>query len=90
MAARAGEAIGAYDAGISSAQAITMGADVVLSRITRGIYIGGAGNIEVQFAGDADANPVALVGLAVGVWHPMQIQKIINAGTTATDIVGGY
>ncbi len=90
MAARAGEAIGNYDAGISSAQAITMGADVVLVRITRGIYIGGSGDLVVQFAGDADANQITLTGLAAGVWHPMQVQKIINAGTSATGIVGGY
>lgn len=86
--ARAGEALNNYDASISSALAITMGSDQVLSRITRGIYIGGAGNLEVIFAGDV--TPVTLTGLATGVWHPMQVQTIVNASTTATLIIAGF
>lgn len=86
--ARAGEALNQYDASISSATAITMGSDVTLPRITRGIYIGGAGNLEVIFAGDTVA--VTLTGLAAGVWHPMQVQTIVNALTTATLIVAGF
>ena len=88
MAARAGEATQNYDASISSAVAPTL--DQTIQRITRGVYVGASGNLTVQFAGDADAATVTLVGLAAGVWHPMQIQKIISAGTTATGILLGY
>lgn len=88
MVARAGEALAQYDASISSAAAPTL--DAVLQRITRGVYVGASGSLQVQFAGDADSASVTLVGLAAGVWHPMQIQKIISAGTTATGIVVGF
>lgn len=88
MAPRPGESLGNYDAGIRSA--VTPTQDAVLERVTRGVYVGASGNLEVQFCDDADAAPVILVGLAAGVWHPMQIQKIISAGTTATGILVGY
>jgi hypothetical protein len=90
MSPRSGEALGAYDAGIKSVQAFTPGADLILAGISRGIYIGGAGNVQVQFASDGDSNQPTLTALATGVWHPMQIQKIINAGTTATEILVGF
>jgi hypothetical protein len=52
---------------------------------TRGLYIGGEGNITVVMAGGGD--PVEFVGLAVGVIHPLQVRKVM-AATTATSIVG--
>lgn len=88
MVARAGEAIAQYDASISSAATPTL--DATLPRITRGVYVGASGNLTVQFAGDADASTVTLIGIAAGVWHPMQIQKIISATTSATGILVGY
>lgn len=88
MVARPNEALGQYDASISSALVPSL--DAALPRISRGVYIGVAGNLAVQFAGDADAATVILVGLAAGVWHPMQIQKVLSAGTTATSLLVGY
>lgn len=88
MAPRPGEALAQYDASISSA--MTPSLDSVLARITRGVYVGATGNLTVQFAGDADAATVTLTGLAAGVWHPMQIQKIVSATTTATGILVGF
>lgn len=89
MASRAGEAIAQYNAGISSAQAVDVSAaDVTLSRITRGIYVGASGNVAVIFAGDSAS--VTLTGLAAGVWHPMQVQAVLKTGTTATGILAGY
>lgn len=88
MAARPGEALGQYDAGISSAMTPALDAD--FPRITRGVYVGVTGNLTVQFAGDADAAPVTLMNLTAGLWHPMQIQKIISATTTATGILVGF
>lgn len=71
-----------------SAEAIDVSAvDASLARITRGIYIGGAGNLVVQFVGDNAS--VTLTGLAVGIFHPLQVQKIF-ATSTATAIVAGY
>jgi len=87
MVARPAEAIGQYDASLASAAVPTL--DAMLPYVTRGVYVGVSGNLQVQFIGDADAASVTLIGLAAGVWHPMQIQKIISAGTTATSILVG-
>lgn len=89
MAARASEALGGSTVGISSAVAVDVsGADANFDRVTRGVYIAAAGNLVVQFVGDNTS--VTLAGLAPGVWHAMQLQKIISASTTATGIVVGY
>ena len=87
MVARPGEALQNYDASIQSA--MTPALDATLPYVTRGVYVGASGNLEVQFVGDPDSAPVTLTGLAAGVWHPMQIQKIVSAGTTATGILIG-
>lgn len=57
MAARANEAIEQYDAGISSAQAITLDDDVPLNRITRGVFIGGAATC--RFSLPATLTPIS-------------------------------
>ena len=54
----------------------------------RGLYIGGAGNVAVVLADDTNA--VTLTGLAVGVFHPIEVKKVMSANTTATAIVGSY
>lgn len=88
MTAKPGESLGQYDAGIRSAMTPTQ--DQAFSRITRAVYVGASGNLEVQFCDDPDTAPVTLIGVAAGVWHPMQIQKIISGGTTATGILVGF
>ncbi len=89
MAARPGEAINDYTAGIKSAAAVDVsGGNVALTRVTRGVYVGVAGDLEVIFVGDATS--VILVGLAAGVWHPIQVQQINQAGTNADEIVAGF
>lgn len=91
MVARATESIQEVTAGIRSAQAVDVsGGDVALTRITRGIWVGVGGNIAVQFCDDKDAASVILTNVAAGVWHPMQIQKVLQTGTTATGIFAGF
>lgn len=91
MAAKPGESIQQYDAGIKSAAAVDpSGGDVVLTRVTRGVYIGGSGNLAVVFCDDADNAPQTLTGLATGVWHPIQARVIKQTNTTATLILVGY
>ena len=51
----------------------------------RGIYIGGAGHLDVTFA---NGSRVTLTNVAVGMTHEWQIIKVWAAGTTATGIVG--
>ena len=89
MAARQNETMNGELASIKQAAAVDpSGSNVVLDSITRGLYVGVTGDVVVIFAGDSAA--VTLVGLAAGVWHPMQIQQINQTGTTATSIVVGY
>ena len=90
MAPRPTESIGDYTAGIKRAAAVTPSDSTDLNSITRGIYVGGSGNIVVIFADDADGATTTLTGLATGVWHPMQVRRVLSTSTTATGIVAGY
>lgn len=54
----------------------------------RSVYIGGAGNLAVVLAEDSSA--VTFTGLTVGIWHPMEVKKVMSTSTTATAVVGGY
>jgi hypothetical protein len=54
---------------------------------TRGIYVGGAGDIAVvSAAGDA----ITIVGCLAGVVYPFAVKIIKATGTTATDLIGLY
>lgn len=91
MPPRPGSSLRDNLAGIRSAEAIDVSSgDIELTNLTRGLYVGTSGDIVVQFSDDADAAPVTLKNLAAGVWHPLQVQKIIETGTTAADILAGY
>lgn len=91
MAPRPGESLADSTAGIRSAQNITPASgDVTLARVSRALYVAVSGAVVVQFADDGDASTVTLTGLAAGVWHPMQVQKVLQSGTTATGVVVGY
>lgn len=67
--------------------AVTPGDSTTLPA-TRGIWVGGAGNLAVIFAGDTTA--VTLVGVAAGTLLPIQVTKVMSTNTTATNIVALY
>lgn len=80
------------DAGLESpawdAAAVTA-ADANLPRFpTRGLYVGGAGNVVVYMAGRASDAPVTFVALA-GTILPIRVDQV-RAGSTATSIVALY
>lgn len=52
---------------------------------TRGIYIGGAGNVTLV---TVDGDTVTFVGMATGIIHPIRAKIIKASGTSATSIVG--
>lgn len=56
-------------------------------RPTRGLYIGGAGNIKVDMA---LGSTVTFVGLLAGSFIPIQVKRVYSTDTTATDIVALY
>ena len=53
---------------------------------TRGLYLGVSGDVACVMSG---GTTVTMVGLAAGVWHPIQAQRVLVTGTTATSILGG-
>ena len=65
---------------------VTPDDDTDLPYVTRTIYVGTSGDMEVTTAGGED---VTLANLPVG-WHPIRVSRIHATGTTATDIVAGW
>lgn len=71
----------------SHAFTITPSDDEELTFMTRGIYLGVAGDVAVQLqSGDI----VTFVGMAAGMIHPLRLRQVYATGTTATGIVGIY
>ena len=89
MAPRPGEATSDMTS-IKNAAACTPSDSTDLASPTRGLYVGVTGNVAVIFVGGKDADTVTLVGLAAGVWHPMQVRRVMSTNTTATSIIVGY
>ena len=58
-----------------------------LAVTTRALYVGASGNVQVTTLG---GDTVVLVGLAAGMFHPIQVYKVWSTNTTATSIVGCY
>lgn len=52
---------------------------------TRGLYIGGTGDVRVLMISGSD---ITFVALAAGIIHPIQIIQVFATGTTATNILG--
>lgn len=69
------------------AVAITPSDSVDLAYNTRGIYVGGAGNMVAIMAG---GETVTFTGLLAGLLYPLSISRVLATNTTATAIVGVY
>lgn len=52
---------------------------------TRGLYVGGAGDVAVILAEDDTA--VTLTGCSAGLIYPLSVTKVMSTNTTATSIV---
>lgn len=59
-----------------------------LDRPTRGIYVGGAGNIVVTFLESGEA--ITITGVLAGTVYPFRVRRVYSTGTTATSLVGLY
>ncbi len=70
---------------VRSAAAVTPSDATDLAYTTKGIYIGGSGNIVVNMA-DSGA-PVTFTELQVGTVYPFRVTRVLATGTTATNIV---
>ncbi|MCK1585486.1 hypothetical protein IVB03_39520 [Bradyrhizobium sp. 168] len=65
---------------------ITKSDATILSRPTRALYVGGAGDVAVRMFDD-QTTPT-FVGVAAGSILPVRVDKVLSTGTTATSIVG--
>ncbi len=63
------------------------GQDHTLTRSSRAIWVGGAGNLDVTFRG---GTRVTLVGVAAGTQLNIQVTKVWDSATTATSRVAWY
>lgn len=67
------------------AVAISPDNDNDLAKISRAVYIGGAGDLAVILEGDTAV--VTFVGMLVGVIYSIRAKRIRSTNTTATNIV---
>lgn len=64
------------------AAVVTPSDSVDLAVVTRGLYVGVAGNISVNMSG----NGAVVIPVQAGL-HPLSVSRINSTGTTATGIV---
>lgn len=67
--------------------AVTASDSTVLP-VTRGVWVGGAGNLAVVFADGGSA--VTLPGVQAGTMLSIAVTKVMSTNTTATSIVALY
>jgi len=58
-----------------------------VTHTTRGIFVGGAGNLSVVMASGESA---FFTGVLAGTIYPICVTKVLSSGTTATSLVGLY
>lgn len=71
-----------------NAVAVTPHNSTDLTKATRALWIGGAGNISVEMVGGQSA--VVFSGIAAGTWMPLRVTRVNSTSTTATSIVAVY
>jgi hypothetical protein len=72
---------------IDHADPITPHDDNDLANVTRGLYVGVAGDVAVHMA---DGDAVTFTALSAGVFHPIRVKRVLATGTAATNVVGGW
>jgi len=79
------------DATVAAHKAVAVvPSDVTVLNVTRGLYVGVAGNVAVVMADDAVAGTVStFVGVPAGTILPVQVVKVMVA-TTATSMLALY
>lgn len=60
--------------------------DATIIPVTRALYIGGTGNINVRMA---DEQTLVFAAVPVGIF-PIQVNQVLSTSTTATNIIALY
>lgn len=76
---------GSFVASADDAVAVIPNDSTDLATATRGIYVGGAGDLAVRML---SGNNVTLSGVPGGSLLPLSVIRILATGTTASGIVG--
>jgi len=80
-----------FNSGLDSpalnAEAVTPSDSVSLTNDSRGLFVGGAGNISVLMSGGTS---VTFTGVVAGSILPIRVNRVNATSTTATDIVSLY
>jgi hypothetical protein len=78
----------AYSDPVRTALAVTPSdsVDIRTGQLTRGIYVGGTGDMSVVM----DNGTVAFVGVVAGAVYPIRVSRVNATGTTATNILALY
>lgn len=68
-------------------EAVTPSDSADLTNESRGLYVGGAGNVAVTMK---DGTPLTFVGVPAGSLLPIRVSRVKATNTTATSIVALY
>jgi hypothetical protein len=86
MAERDNNSVVGYQDPAFDAFAITPDDDNDLTQTVRGIYVGGSGDLEVDMAGGE--TEVVFVSVLAGTILPIEVVRVRENNTTATNLVG--
>jgi len=75
------------DQAVTRIESVTPSDTVDLTYPGIGIYVGVSGDVKVT---TTDGYTETMVGLAAGMWHPIQCRRIWSTGTAATSILTGW
>lgn len=71
-----------------NASAVTPHDSNALANVSKGLYVGGAGNIACRLVDDSA--DVTFVGIAAGTVLPIRVSHVRSTSTTATSILNLY
>ena len=88
MPDRYGKEYGVLDSVCFDGFAITPNDSTVFSQPTRGIYVGGSGNITLQMVGYDNSNTIlTFTNVFAGTVLPLRVQRVYTT-STATNLIG--
>ena len=77
------------DSPFDSAIAVDIGSgDHTLATASRGLWVGGLGNVKVDMVGVGTG--IVFTAVPAGTLLPIRVTKIYQSGTTASAMVAGY